>query len=71
MDLQLEHPAVEIKRLQRCINDLVSVLALPAIWSGRWASLVVRTLLDSLNCMSPPRPWSMCGLQGSHQPIPH
>ena len=31
MEVPPEHPAEEIKRLQRCINDLVSVLALPAI----------------------------------------
>src|SRR5271170_4391670 len=48
MDLQFEHPSAEIKRLQRCINDLVSVLALPAIWSGAEPSQIVRTLLDSL-----------------------
>ena len=40
--------ADEIKRLQRCINDLVSVLALPALWTGRAPSEMVHTLLDSL-----------------------
>jgi PAS domain S-box-containing protein len=44
----LEHPAEEIKRLQRCINDLVSVLALPAMWAGGESSQVVSTLLDVL-----------------------
>ena len=48
MQVQLEHPADEIKRLQRCINDLVSLLALPAMWSGSKPSDVVHTLLDSL-----------------------
>src|SRR5450432_78535 len=48
MDAQPEHSAEEIKRLQRCINDLVSVLALPAIWRGRDASQIVQTLLDVL-----------------------
>jgi PAS domain S-box-containing protein len=43
-----EHPADEIKRLQRCINDLVSVLTLPAIWTGGEPTQVVSTLLDSL-----------------------
>src|SRR5260221_12058507 len=47
MKAQLEHPA-EIKRLQRCINDLVSLLALPAMWSGTKPSDIVQTLLDSL-----------------------
>jgi len=48
MKVQLEHPADEIKRLQRCINDLVSLLALPAMWSGSRPSDILQTLLDSL-----------------------
>jgi C4-dicarboxylate-specific signal transduction histidine kinase len=48
MKVQLEHPADEIKRLQRCMNDLVSLLALPAMWSGSTPSDIVQTLLDSL-----------------------
>jgi len=48
MKVQLEHPADEIKRLQRCINDLVSLLALPAIWTGGELSQIVSTLLDAL-----------------------
>ena len=40
--------ADEIQRLQRCVNDLLSLLALPAIWSGNPSSHIVRTLLDSL-----------------------
>src|SRR5580698_11372110 len=32
MEVRLEDPAQEIKRLQRCINDLTSLIALPAIW---------------------------------------
>lgn len=51
MELQLEHPAEEIKRLQRCLNDLVSVLALPAIWSGGGPSRIARTLIDVLRSM--------------------
>ncbi len=46
--MQPENPAEEVKRLQRCINDLLSVVALPAIWTGGEPSQVVRTLLDSL-----------------------
>lgn len=42
------HPIDEIKRLQRCNNDLVSVLGLPAIWSGGDPSQIVHTLLDAL-----------------------
>ena len=48
MQAQLEHPADEIKRLQRCINDLVSLLGLPAMWSGSKPYDIVQTLLDSL-----------------------
>jgi hypothetical protein len=48
MKVQLEHPADEIKRLHRCLNDLVSLLALPAMWSGSKPGDIVHTLLDSL-----------------------
>jgi PAS domain S-box-containing protein len=48
MAVQLEHPTEEIQRLQRCINDLVSVLALPAIWTGGEPTQIVRTLIDAL-----------------------
>src|SRR5260370_12928035 len=41
----------EIKRLQSCINDLISVLALPAIWSGSEPSQILGTLLDVLITM--------------------
>jgi PAS domain S-box-containing protein len=40
--------ASEVKRLQRCMNDLVSVLALPAVWSGSQPSRIVETFLDAL-----------------------
>jgi hypothetical protein len=36
------------KRLQRCINDLVSLVALPALWSGDEPSQILGTLLDAL-----------------------
>jgi PAS domain S-box-containing protein len=48
MDAQPSESAEEIKRLQRCINDLVSVVALPAMWSGADLSRIVHTLLDAL-----------------------
>jgi PAS domain S-box-containing protein len=48
MDVQQEHTSEEVKRLQRCLNDLVSVLALPAMWSGSQPSQIVHTLLDAL-----------------------
>ena len=40
--------ANEIERLQRCIDDLVNVLALPGMWSGSEPSDGARTLLESL-----------------------
>ncbi len=48
MDAQPGDVAEEIKRLERCINDLVSLLALPAVWSGGEPSQIVHTLLDAL-----------------------
>src|SRR5215831_5101621 len=44
----MEHTADEIKNLKACINDLISVLALPAIWTGREPSQIISTLLDVL-----------------------
>ncbi len=41
-------PATEIKRLQRCMNDLVSVLALPAVWSVSEPGRILDTFLDAL-----------------------
>ncbi len=48
MDVEYEQSAAEIKRLQQCINDLVSLLALPALWSGGDISQVLDTLLNTL-----------------------
>jgi PAS domain S-box-containing protein len=47
--VERESGSDEIKRLKACINDLVSVLTLPAIWSGREEpSQIGSTLLDAL-----------------------
>ena len=48
MDRQEKDSAEEIKRLQRCVNDLISLLALPAIWSGNEPTQMVHMLLDAL-----------------------
>ncbi len=48
MDAQYEQAAREIKRLQRCINDLVRLLALPGIWTVSNPSQILHTLLDAL-----------------------
>jgi len=44
----MDETANEIKRLQGCINDLISVLALPAMWTGQDPEQIVSTLLDVL-----------------------
>ncbi len=48
MDVEPGDVTEEIKRLERCINDLVSLFALPAMWSGGEPSQIVHTLLDAL-----------------------
>ena len=48
MDHQVKDSADEIKRLQRCINDLLSLLALPAFWTGNEPSQIVHIVLDAL-----------------------
>ncbi len=35
-------------RLRRCLNDLVSIIALPALWTGGEPPRIVDTLLDAL-----------------------
>ena len=55
MELDLENQALEVQHLRRGINDLVSLLALPAIWSGKEPSepsQIVGTLLDAVLGMS-------------------
>src|SRR2546425_1397284 len=44
----MELAAGEIRRLQGCINDLISLLALPALWRGQESVQIVSTLLDVL-----------------------
>jgi len=48
MKEQVEDPTRETKGLQRCINDLVSVLSLSAIWRGSEPAQIAQTLLDVL-----------------------
>jgi PAS domain S-box-containing protein len=50
-DGRVEHPsdpALEVKRLQRCMNDMIGVLALPAAWRGCEPAEILSTLADSL-----------------------
>ena len=48
MDERKQDPSGEIKNLKRCLNDVVSLLALPAMWAGSQPSQIVQTLLDAL-----------------------
>jgi len=48
MEAQPESSTEEIKRLRRCINDLLSILTLPATWTGGTAPRIVGNLLDAL-----------------------
>jgi signal transduction histidine kinase len=48
MDARVEPTPEESRRLQRCINDLISLLALPAVWGDGDPSRIVRTLIDAL-----------------------
>jgi hypothetical protein len=48
MDARVEPTPEESRRLQRCINDLISLLALPAVWGDGDPSQIVRTLIDAL-----------------------
>jgi PAS domain S-box-containing protein len=38
----------EVRQLRGCINDLISLLALPAMWSDRKPPQIIETLLDTL-----------------------
>ncbi len=51
MAVQPESPAEESRRLRRCINDLVGVLALSATWTGGAPSQIVGNSLDALVSM--------------------
>jgi hypothetical protein len=41
-------PALEIRRLQDCINGLLSLIAAPALWSGEATGWVMRAMLEML-----------------------
>src|SRR5258708_37921536 len=48
LKVKMEKTVDDVKRLQSCINDLISVLALAAIWSGSVSCKMVGTLLEAL-----------------------
>jgi PAS domain S-box-containing protein len=51
MEPSAADPTDEIGRLQRCISDLTSILALSAIWTGGESSRIIGTLADALRRM--------------------
>jgi PAS domain S-box-containing protein len=48
MQQQSTDPLTEVKQLQSCVNDLVSVLALPAVWRFSEPKRILDTFLDAL-----------------------
>ncbi|HEX8118109.1 MAG TPA: PAS domain S-box protein, partial [Pyrinomonadaceae bacterium] len=46
--MRVKNSADELKHLRSCVNDLVSVTALPALWAGREPREIVKTLLEAL-----------------------
>jgi signal transduction histidine kinase len=51
MRAQSDDYTAETRYLRRCINDLLSVLTLPALWSGYEPLRIVETLADTLVSM--------------------
>jgi PAS domain S-box-containing protein len=47
-EVEIESRTDEIRTLKACLNNLVSALALPAIWSGHEPSRIGNTLLEAL-----------------------
>lgn len=48
MDAPLDPPAEDVAGLRRCLNDLMSIMALPALWAGGEPAQIIGTLLDAL-----------------------
>ncbi|MGA9020197.1 MAG: PAS domain-containing protein [Terracidiphilus sp.] len=46
--MEFKGHAAEVEQLQRCMSDLVSVLALPAVWNGQEPREIVTTFHDAL-----------------------
>jgi len=46
--VELDHPAEQLEQLQRCISDLVALVALPASWAGADPRLIASTLIEVL-----------------------
>jgi len=48
VDTARAYSAEEVTRLHDCVNDLVSIMALPALWTDGEPAQIVSTLLDAL-----------------------
>lgn len=48
METTRESLAEEVELLRRCLNDLVSVMALPSLWAGAESQDIVENVLDAL-----------------------
>ncbi len=48
MESRSEDLAEEVRRLRRCINDLVSITSLPAVWTGSDRIGIARILIEAL-----------------------
>ena len=48
MDAIRESSAEEVTRLRDCLNDLIGIMALPALWTRGEPSQIASTLLDAL-----------------------
>jgi transcriptional regulator with GAF, ATPase, and Fis domain len=46
--LELETEGEDVRDLKSCVNDLISVLALPAIWIGAEPTQIIQALLECL-----------------------
>jgi PAS domain S-box-containing protein len=51
VEAPLESPAEEVARLRGCLNDLVSIMALPTLWAGGEPRQIISALLDALREM--------------------
>jgi signal transduction histidine kinase/ActR/RegA family two-component response regulator len=43
----------DVERLERCLRDVFSLLALPALWSGRDSGSLLQTLVEALESVLP------------------
>ncbi len=54
MNTTRESSVEDAERLRRCLNDLVGIMALPALWTGAGPQNITETLMDALAGMLRP-----------------